>query len=83
MANLSRLSSRFIVKVLRPLSLLHLRQVFIVVVAFEKFLDAWPIELGLVLNHSLRVGIFPFTVCVFRIEIILVFWWNKRSFHAL
>ena len=81
--NLSRLSSGFIIKVLRSLSLLHLRQVFIVIVAFEKLLDAWSIELGLVLNHSLWIGIFPFTVCVFRIEIILVLGRDKRSLHAL
>ena len=50
---LSNVVLGLLVEGLGPIALLHLRQIKIVVVALEEFLDARPLELGLMLKHLL------------------------------
>jgi len=54
-----------------------------VIVALEQLLDAGSLELGLVLEHLLGVGIFPLTVSVLLVEVVFVFWRYEGRPHAL
>jgi len=58
------------------LVLVDLQGRFIVVVAFEELLHAVSLQEFLVLLHLFCVGIFPFSVCIFSIEII--FYWRHK-----
>ncbi len=53
------------------------------VVTLKELLDARSLQFGLMLNHSLGIGILPVTVSVLRIEVILMPRWYEWCFHAL
>ena len=53
------------------------------IVAFEQFLNGRALELGLVLEHLLGVSIFPLTVSVLGIEVLLVEGRDEGCWHSL
>ena len=55
----------------RSISFLSLMYRFVMVVPIEKFLDTWSFQFGLVLLHLFWISVFPFTISVFRVEIVL------------
>ena len=72
-----------VVEALWALPLLDRLQSLIVVVTFEQFLNARSLQLGLVLDHLLRVGIFPLTVGVLGVEVVFCEGWHERCLHSL
>lgn len=53
------------------------------IVSFKKLLNTWSLQFGLVCNHCFWIGIFPFTIGVFCIEVIFSKRRDERSFHSL
>ena len=76
-------SLRLLVKILRSISLLNLCHGLVMIVTLKKLLDARPLQLGNVLQHLLRVCIFPFTVRVLGIEVIFGFGRDKGCLQTL
>ena len=53
------------------------------IIAFKEFLNRGSFELGLVLKHLLRIGIFPLAVRVFCVEILFIERRNEWCWHSL
>ena len=52
------------------------------VVSLKKLLNAGSLQLCDMLKHLFRVCIFPLTVCVLGIKVILGLGWNKGCLHT-
>ena len=74
---------RLLVEALRPVALLDTCHSQIMVVSLEKFLNAGPLELGLVLEHLLGVRVLPLAVRVLGIEVVFGGGRHKGGLHAL
>ena len=71
-----------VTQVVWSIALLHCGERLIMVVPFEELLDAWSLQLCLVLKHLFRVSVLPLAICVFLIEVVFMLWWHKGCTYA-
>lgn len=67
----------------RPVSLLHRRHIFVMIVPLEQLLNRGSLQFGLMVQHLLRICVFPLRTSVLRIEVVLVLRRHKRRLHSL
>ena len=72
-----------ITETLRSIQFLYLSKGLVMIVAFKQLLNARPLQLGLMLEHLFRVGIFPLAVCVLRIKVIFILRGHEWCLHSL